>query len=378
MLRTEIVSAVVPSDMTPRQVGHQFRTLTARGVTIRPAGDAKRDPLSLLSMGYTPKHKFRLFDTTYYLTHLRYDDNFRFFVAYVLLPTSGTENTRKRSLYPRIFYKDTSLVWRSPSHYIRSDHENWIGKGDLKYLLRDGEEMEYSAEETTNLPLEIQTALDVISRRADRVHRDNRAIGLVLRRAPDDRFEPYRDFSLPRRRAMSDQSNRIHGGRYVAYFSRENDPTSLQFVPGFEPDFERGTLEVGHLRSRLYGGAVRKFRILSKNRQIQYQFVAAPRQVWILPPQALTTEISSYGVRTIDVDADDDLFVPGYEYHFIDETEEPPRLWSQIPSGFAGEASEVDPSRADASPWIEKLPVIQQFRRAMPVMSRGRRREAGR
>ena len=117
---------------------------------------------------------------------------------------------------------------------------------------------------------------------------------------------------------------------------------------------------------------------MSKNRQIQYQFVAAPRQVWILPPQALTTEISSYGVRTIDVDADDDLFVPGYEYHFIDETEEPPRLWSQIPRGFAGEASDVDPSRADASPWIEKLPVIQEFRRAIPVRSRPRRREGGR
>ena len=101
---------------------------------------------------------------------------------------------------------------------------------------------------------------------------------------------------------------------------------------------------------------------------IQYQFIVAPRQMWIIPPQALTTEIMSYGVRTIDVDAAEDLFVPGYEYHFIDEAETPPRLYSQIPEGFAGQASEVDASRADASHWIEALPVIQEFRRMMPLL----------
>ena len=156
---------------------------------------------------------------------------------------------------------------------------------------------------------------------------------------------------------------RVNRGEPVAYFSRENDPSSLRFVPGFEPDFEDGLLSVSRSRSRLYGGAIRKFRILSKNAQIQYQFLAAPRQVWIIPPQTLTTEIMSYGVRTIDVNAAEDLFVPGYEYHFIDETEDPPQLYTQIPEGFVGEASDVDPSRSDASPWLEELPVIQQFRR---------------
>jgi hypothetical protein len=108
---------------------------------------------------------------------------------------------------------------------------------------------------------------------------------------------------------------------------------------------------------------VKKFRILSVNRKIQYQFIAAPHHVWIIPPQALTTELMSYGLRTVDVNAHEDLFVPGYEYHYIDETENPPCLHSQIPEGFAGAASDVDPSRADASPWLEKLPVIREFRR---------------
>jgi hypothetical protein len=357
VLDTEIVSGILPSDMTARQVEHEFRKLIGQGVRIRPAGRAKEDPSSLLSRGYTPKHKLQFFDATCYLTNFRYDINFAFFVAYVLLDA-------KREIHPRLFYKDLSLVWRVATHYIRSEQDNWIGKGDLKRGFENGIEMEYSAEETTNLPLEIQAALDLISRKG-RARRDDRAVELILRKAPDGRFEPYRDFIAPRRKAASDESNLINHGEYVASFARENDPTSLRFVSGFEPDFENGIIEVRELRSRMYGGDVGKFRILSKNGKIQYQFVAAPKHVWIIPPQTLTTEITTYGVRTIDVAADENLFVPGYEYHFIDETEDPPRLLSQIPEGFAGEPSEVDPSRGDASRWLDMLPVIERFRKTV-------------
>ncbi len=84
----------------------------------------------------------------------------------------------------------------------------------------------------------------------------------------------------------------------------------------------------------------------------------------------------SYGVRTIDVMADEDVFIPGYEYHFVDDTENPPVLVSQIPQGFVGEASEFDPSRADASPWLDRLPVVQEFRSRVletPPSTRGSR-----
>ena len=93
--------------------------------------------------------------------------------------------------------------------------------------------------------------------------------------------------------------------------------------------------------------------------------MAGPHQAWIVPPQTLSTELTSFAVRTIDVDADEDAFVPGYEYHYMDESCDPPRLHSQIPEGFAGAPSEVDPTRADASPWLEKLPVIARFRRRL-------------
>ncbi len=348
------------SDMTPRQVGREFRSLLTDGSRMRPAGEAREDPPCLLSGGYTPRYKIELFDTTYYLTNVRENPDIRFFVAYV---ECGRASAKRRDIFPRIFYKDISLVWRCASHFILTEEENWIGKGDLRTVIEDGEEVEYSAESTTDLPLEIQTALETLSRKVQRILYDEVALDLVLRRGGLDRLEPYRDFTEPRRRARANPRNLINKGESIARFTRTNDPSSLEFVPGFEPDFERGIIERSTSMSRLYGGKLLRYRILSRNREVQYFFIAGPRHVWIIPPQAVTTEIMSYGVRTIDVVADEDLFIPGYEYHFVDDMEDPPVLFSQIPEGFVGEVSEFDGSRADASPWLDRLPVIQEFRR---------------
>ena len=362
---TSIVTGIHAADLGERQVEREFRQLLAGGARIRCAGAARSDPVGILARRYPPRHKLQLFDTVLYLAHLRMDVNARFFVSYVLLGADHPVAPSRRELFPRIFYKDASLIWRSASHFARSDAENWIGKGDLKWVVEHGKRVRYTAEETTNLPFELQAALDALTRTVPRPTRDERAMSLVLRRAPDKRVSPYEDFLAPRRRAAADPRNRIHGGKRVAWFARAHDPGSLRFARGYEPDFADGMLEMYALGSRLYGGEIRKFRILSKNRTIQYQFVAAPRQVWVVPPQALSTELSSFGVRTIDVNADDDLFVPGYEYHYMDDSEDPPQLYSQIPAGFVGAISEVDPARADASPWLERLAVLQEFRKAI-------------
>jgi hypothetical protein len=87
--------------------------------------------------------------------------------------------------------------------------------------------------------------------------------------------------------------------------------------------------------------------------------------VWIIPPQALTTELSSFGLRSVDVAIDENLCVPGFEYHFMDDTQDPPTLHTQIPEGFAGAPSAEDPSRADASKWLDRLPVVREFRRVV-------------
>jgi hypothetical protein len=345
LLESRVVKSVLPAELSSRQVGSEFRRALADGLRIRCAGSAKGDPESLLRLGYTPKHKLELFDVRFYLTGMRIDENFRFFVAYVVLPDD--RGRPGRTAYPRIFYKDD---------------ENWIGKGALKWV-REGEDLVLaSAEETTNLPLELQHGLDIASRSGGKARGDTRATDLVLRRAPDHRAEPYADFSTPRARAYADPRNRIHGGRPIATFTRPGDPSSLRFVTGFEPDFRNGQIDETRAKSRIYDGVIRKFRFLSRNRKIQYQFIAGPHHVWIVPPQTTHTGLTSYGVRPIDVEADEDLCLPGYEYHFMDPNEDPPRLFSQIPPGFAGKASSVDPDRADASPWIEKMPVIQRFR----------------
>jgi hypothetical protein len=369
LIATSVVPSVAPDSRSPGAIAAEFRRRLGNGARLLPVGTARRRPRSLLRLGYTPRHRIDLFDTTYYLTHPRQNPDIRFFVAYVI-PDAGART--RGEIHPRIFYKDLSLVWRSASHFVRSAHENWIGKGEAKIEIVDGEEMLTSAEETTDLPLEIQTALEELNRSVRRVPHDDEAVALILRRGGNDRIEPYADFTRPRERARANPSNLIHGGRPIARFTRRNDPTSLRFVAGFEPDFGAGILEVAASRSSLYGGPLGRYRILSTNQKVQYLFVSGPNHTWLAPPQATTTEISSYGVRTIDALVPDDLCIPGFEYHFLDDSEDPPVFVSQIPPGFAGAPSAHDPRRCDATPWLHKLPVVREFRRRI-----GRRRTRG-
>ena len=352
-----IVASVTPAQLSPAAVRRLFDKLRAAGVGLLVAGNARHAPDTLLRRGYGPRYLLELFGTRYFLSDVRQNPDLRFFVAYVMPPA-----TRRRALYARIFYKDVSLIWRSASHVIRSEHENWVGKGDVTVVIENGYETVTSAEETTDLPLELQTALETLSRLTTPRRKDHIAVEMVLRNGPDTRIRPYRDFSTPRALAMANPRNRIHDGRRIAWFERPGDPHSLRFARGFAPDLDHGVLECTRSDSSLYGGDLRRFRIVSVNRQVQYMFFAAPRQVWIIPPQATTTEIMSFGVRTVGVAVDDDLCVPGYEYHYLDDSVSPPALVSQIPAGYVGAPSEVDPSRADASAWLNELPIVQSFR----------------
>lgn len=348
---TAVVPSARPARRPPARIEAEFRRLVDEGVELRPAGSARRAPRRLLS-DYPPRHRIDLFDTSFYLADIRQNDYVRFFVAYVLQGDVAT---------PRIFYKDVSLVWRCASHLTHLGGDLWIGKGTTITAVEGDEEIVTSLETTTDLPLEIQDGLEAVLRRAKTIPEDLAALERVLRRRPDGRLEPYHDFLEPRRRARANPRNRVNRDRPVARFTRRNDPTSLRFAPGFEPDFRAGLLETSRSHSHLYGGTLRRFRILSCNRRIQYLFMAGPRHAWIVPPQAITTELSSYGLRTVEVAADEDLFVPGFEYHFMEGDD----LHTQIPEGFAGAPSEVDPHRADASAWLERLPVIREFRRRM-------------
>jgi hypothetical protein len=331
--------------------------LIDNGAAIRIAGTAKRDPAQLLRLGLGPKHRIDLFDTRYFLSNVRQIPELRFFVAYVV----QTNKRGKETIYPRIFYKDLSLVWRSASHFAyEKDGDIWVGKGDVYEDVEDGGLVLISLESTTDLPLEIQTALESLLTWTKRPKGDESLLRLILRCGPSDRVEPYPDFTEPRRRAATNPGNLIHRNRKVASFTRAGDPKSLRIVKGYQPDFQNGIIEHAQSRSRMYGGDLDRYRILSANKQIQYLFLAGPTHVWIVPPQATTTELSSYGVRTVDVHADDDLFIPGYEYHHLEENGE---LYSQIPTGYVGETCPFDDAKADASPWLNELPIIKLFKR---------------
>jgi len=370
--KTEIVPSRTCDALTPAQAARAFRALLASGVELRVAGTARRRPQRLFDRGYAPRARFSLFGTDFYVSVVRQNPELRFCVAYVVPPA---EPGRRRRAHARIFYKDLSLVWRAASHAAwDADGGLWIGKGAVREIRRRDYVLVESIESTTDLPLEIQNALEDCSRATKKTRADAEILRLVLQRAPASRVAPYAEFTAPRERAYADPSNRIHGGRPVARFRRRGDPRSLVFAPGFEPDFARGIVERNRTKSHLYHGALRRFRILSKNRAIQYLFIAGPRQVWIIPPQATTTELSSFGLRVVDVVADEDLFIPGYEYHYFDEDADPPALYTQIPKGYAGGPCADDPNKADASPWLEALPVVQTFRREVLGQKRARAR----
>jgi hypothetical protein len=358
---TEVVPSVACAAMSPASVSREFRRLLDAGARLHVAGRARRNPERVLAAGYSPKNRLDLFGTRIYFSNVRQNPELRFYVAYVVPPHRPNA---KADVFARIFYKDLSLVWRVASHMSYDyDGSLWIGKGDVRTYRQNGEEMVESIESTTDLPFEIQNALEGRLEALRRVPGDGRVLELVLKRGPADRIEPYADFTRPRRRAAANPRNRINGGRPIARFRRSGDPTSLEFVAGYEPDFAKGILETTRTRSRLYGGVLRRYRILSRNRRVQYLFIAGPYQVWIIPPQATTTELSSFGVRTIDVVADPDLFVSGWEYHYLDTDLEPPEIYSQIPAGHAGRPCPHDDNKADASPWLDRLPIIRRFRR---------------
>lgn len=350
---------VEPSERSTEQVSRQFRQMIKGGAKLVVDGQAKSQPLGLLGRGYTPKYAVDLFGTRYFLCNRRNTDGLKVLPAYVMPPRASDTGAAK--IYARVFYKDSSLVWRSASHYVNTDDEHWIGKGAVRWLDKRGERGWYSAEETTNLPFEIQEALDTVSQRGPRRQTDRQVLSLILRNAPSNRVSPYRDFQAPRDRAMAIASQQINSNKSIAWFEDENDPASLKFVSGYEPDFKT-VIDVSTSRSTMYGSPIHKYRIASSNRRVQYLFVHGPKHVWIVNPQALSTEISSYGLRTVDAVVDEDLVIPGYE--FVDN-EGSGEVDDQIPPGFAGDVCPVDPDRADASPWNEAMPVIQAFRRAI-------------
>lgn len=344
----------------PRAVRAEFVRRIGAGLELVCSGSLAGEPLRLLELGHGPKSRLDLFGFQIYLTHPRQNPDLRFFVAYVVPPPR--RGTRRRA-YARLFYKDISLIWRAASHLFLDGDEMWIGKGDTRVDRRGEWEFEESAEWTTDLPFEMQTALEELNRGVP-VRTDHRAPELLLQRASRQRIRAFRDFTAPRERAQR-EGRAVAGDRKVVWFERLGDPSSLRILPGYEPDFASGPVERYVHGSRLYDGEIQRLRFVSTNREIQHLMFLAPEHMWMVPPQTLDRDLTSYAVRPVQPNFDEEAYVPGYEYHFEDEHSDgdDPQLHSQIPPGYVGPASDLDDSRADASAWLDEIPVLQELRR---------------
>lgn len=345
---------------SPRSVRAEFVRRLEDGLELICDGSLSSEPRKLLEIGHGPKSRLDLFGAEIYLTHPRQNPDLRYFVAYVVPPArSGA----RRRAYARLFYKDISLIWRAASHLFLEGEEMWIGKGDTRLDRRGDWEFEESAEWTCDLPFEMQTALEELNRGVP-VKPDHRAPLLVLRRATRERIRAFRDFTGPRERARR-AGRVVAGDRKIVWFETPGDPSSLRVLPGYEPDWALGPVERYVHGSRLYEGEVQRLRFLSINGEVQHLMFLAPRHAWMVPPQTLDRDLTSYAVRPVQPNFDEEAYVPGYEYHFEDDLagDDDPSLHSQIPPGYVGAASELDDSRADASAWLDEMPLLQDLRR---------------
>ena len=340
----------------PRSVRAEFVRAVDAGLELVCAGDLAGEPRRLLEIGHGPRSRLDLFGFRIYLTHPRQNPDLRFFVAYVVPPTG-------RRAYARLFYKDISLIWRAASHLFLDGDEMWVGKGDTRIDRRGDWEFEESAEWTTDLPFEMQTALEELNRGVP-VKTDHRAPALLLRRGTRDRIRAFHDFTAPRQRAQR-AGRSVAGDRKIVWFENPGDPSSLRVLAGYEPDWDHGPVERYDHGSRLYEGTVQRLRFVSTNREVQHLLFLAPRHAWMVPPQTLDRDLTSYAVRPVQPNFDEEAYVPGYEYHFEDEHagDDDPDLHSQIPAGYVGAASDLDDSRADASAWLDEMPLLREFRR---------------
>src|SRR5690349_19446022 len=72
--------------LTPRRVEREFMARLASGAQLCCDGSLRARPAQLLALGYRPRARIDLFDTTYYLSAMRQNEDLRFSVGYVALP----------------------------------------------------------------------------------------------------------------------------------------------------------------------------------------------------------------------------------------------------------------------------------------------------
>src|SRR6185436_8161848 len=102
-----VVASSTFAPLTPRRVEREFLARLGSGAQLDCDGSLRARPARLLALGYRPRCRIDLFDTTYYLSAMRQNEDLRFSVGYV---------AQGARINARLFYKDVSLIWRAASH----------------------------------------------------------------------------------------------------------------------------------------------------------------------------------------------------------------------------------------------------------------------
>ncbi|MCX5701739.1 MAG: methyltransferase domain-containing protein, partial [Candidatus Omnitrophica bacterium] len=319
------------------EIGSEFSNLIPR-VSIQVDGRKVTSGADLLQNGFVPQYKISLNGMDYYLSkpYTSQRNGRPYFIGFLhrINPETGVEE-----IFARTIYKSNSQnIWRIASS---EGPGGWIGKG-----LED--------EMTTNAPLEIQSSLEKLCL-------DNGK--LEIKEGFYDDLEKRADFKSPEEfnHTILLHGEELNGGISIGSFAETGNPESYRFQNGFEPDFNNGVIEEFNTYSPIYGD-VESYRMLSNNKQVQFVFnVDRENRVWIGAVQSVTPRFTRFGVRAdrIDIGAMEmeniegvnrpvDILMPASEYD------------TQIPKGYIG--NHKADRYYDASPFIDKIPVIKEFR----------------
>ncbi len=329
----------------------EFEQLVKR-VPVQISGDITYE--ELMNAGFQPHYKIVVNGVAYYVSEPYTPSHGRASFVYYFYrknPKTGEEEIFTRSVYR----SNSQNVLRVASH--RRPERRWIGKG--------------LGQATTTLPLELQSTFEKIYQTAlSKGKLEKKEAFYEILRAKDSHMPAdsfmksmiayergeeaeQKDEKEPEEQILIGKFNE-HDRDQIEFIKGEmifprGIPETFGFTPGFEPDFENGVVETFETDNPVYGGKVTSYRIISKNKEAQYLFnVDMKGRVWIGDVQGTHSEITRFGVRKNTIYIPSDFLTPANEYE------------SEIPEGYKGEWQHSD--YWDASAYIDKLPVVQEFR----------------
>ena len=258
-IETAILPGVQPDPRDPRALATEFRAALADGVRLRPSGEAKQDPTPAANsplrgaLSHRPLPGSNLSDRVPLRRQPEFHGRVRRTVG-VLRSRRRVRTTRGSST------KDSSLVWRVATHFVRSEDDNWIGKGDTKWeLIRRRRVLVQRGGDR-------EPAFSRCRKRSTSLAGAARSHGGITTRsrsscsaATEIASNPFAEFVTPRRRAA--ERYRIHGGKPIARFHSQGRSQHAALREGLRTGLPtRGWWTQSSSHSKLYGGPVTKFR----------------------------------------------------------------------------------------------------------------------